>query len=505
MLKKQSFHLWVIVGTLLLVWMALLFRMNEPFYGHHENPPVWMSSTIRNMNQFGAQAVDFLPLRNEGPTDVNDPENWYYLNHPPTIVWLEAIATQLFGVNEGIPTPKESSIRMVGYIATMLTLPLFYVLVRRLTNENIALLSFLLYTITPITLYFGRTPHYDIILMPFVYLFMAVFINWMRVYTSKRSIKLAIIAVCLMWIDWPGAFYLVACGIFALVFGSNKHRIAIVGIGLITGLATAIIPVMYAILRPESIADLREVLELRTSTRATGIDSESFTLLEFLETYVEHMFTATSVAVLFLGTLGIIRLFLQKKDRNIYFILALIITPFVFMAIVPNSFNFHDWYKIHFLPGFSVAAGALIVAGWQLKPEGIKIYTKPFIVAICLSSIGVTAYWMFVLHSTSTNNHFERDLAAQLPLYTEESDFIATNFNQGYIKVEYYAYRNIEWGVSVDYLSEWLAQQDNIDLVYMLCLTEETVDSYDGDLSEYDYVVVGDKCRLLRIENTRND
>lgn len=500
MAKKQSLHLWVITGTLLLVWLMLLFRMGEPFFGHHENPPVWMSSTVRNMNQFGAQAVDFLPLRNPGPTDVNDPDNWYYLNHPPTIVWLEAIATQLFGVNEGLPTPKESSIRMVGYIATMLTLPLFYVLIRRLTNRDIALVSFVLYAITPITLYFGRTPHYDIVLMPVVYLFMAVFINWMRVYTTKRTIMLTASAVFLMWIDWPGAFYLGACGLFALIFGNKQQRIGIISIGVITGLATAVIPLMYAILRPESINDLREVLELRTSTRATGIDSESFTLLEFLETYIEHMFTTTSVAVLLLGTLGIIRLFLQKKDRNTYFLLALIITPFVFMAIVPNAFNFHDWYKIHFLPGFSVAAGVLIIAGWHLPAEGIKKYAKPFIVAICVSSVGVTIFWMLNLHSTSTNNHFERNLAAELPLYTEEDDTIATNVNQGYIKVEYYAYRNIEWGVSVDYMQDWLPQQESVDLVYMLCLSSDTVDTYDGALSEYDYVVVADTCRLIRID-----
>src|SRR5690606_28687502 len=120
----------------------------------------------------------------------------------------------------------------------------------------------------------------------------------------------------------------------------------------------------------------------------------------------------------------------------------------------------------------------------------IKKYAKPFIVAICVSSVGVTIFWMLNLHNTSTNNRFERDLAAELPFYTAEDDTIATNVNQGYIKVEYYAYRNIEWGVSLDYMEEWLPQQESVDLVYMLCLTSDTVNSYNGVLSEYDYVVV---------------
>jgi len=501
MSKKQIKHLWIMTFALLFLWLALLFRMDEPFYGHHENPPVWMSATVRNMNQFGPQAVNFLPLRNIGPADINNEDNWYYINHPPTIVWIEAIATQLFGVNEGIPTPKESSIRMVAYIATMLTLPLFYVLLRRLTNADTALIGFFLYLLTPITLYFGRTPHYDILLMPLVYLFMAIFINWMRRYTLQRTVMLTVTAIFLMWIDWPGAFYLAGCGVFALIFGQQKQRIGILAIGAIAIVATALIPVMYTIVYPDTISDLREILELRTSTRSTGIESEALTVRVFLETYFEHMLTATSVAVFIFGGIGIVRLFIEKKTRNIYFMLMVVITAFVFMAIVPNAFNFHDWYKIHFLPGFAMAGAALIYTGWHTEPDTVlKRYIKPFIVGLTVSSIGVTIFWMYMLHDTSTSNTFEREMAAEIPLYTDEDDLIATNFNQGYIKIEYYAYRNIRWGVPVEYMEEWLPEQESVDMVYMLCVDDGSVDSYDGFLSDYDYVVVGNRCRLIHIE-----
>lgn len=500
MIRKTS-HLWIITFALLFLWLTLLFRMDEPFYGHHENPPVWMSASVRNMNQFGPGAVNFLPLRNPGPRDIRDEDNWYYIHHPPTIVWIEAIATQLFGVNEGIPTPKESSIRMVAYIATMLTLPLFYVMLRRLSNADTALIGFFLYLLTPITLYFGRTPHYDIMLMPVVYLFMAIFINWMQRYTLQRSVMLTATAIFLMWIDWPGAFYLTGCGIFALIFGQRKQRIGILFIGMITFAATALIPLMYTLVYPDTISDLQEILQLRTSTRSTGFESETLTLMKFLETYLEHMLTVTSVAVFIFGSIGIGRLLIQKKNHNSFFILMLVITAFVFMATVPNSFNFHDWYKIHFLHGFSMAGATLIYSGWQQATSiGLKRYIKPLIVALSVSSIGVTIFWTYQLHDISIANTFARSMATELPLYTEEDDLIASNYNRVYIKIEYYAYRNIRWGILPDEAVRFYNETNSVDLYYLLCLTPETVDSYDGELSDLDYVVIADQCRLIHLE-----
>lgn len=495
MLKKQSSQLWVIVGILLVVWTALLFRMDEPFWGHHENPPTWMSAAVRTFNQYGAASVNFMVVRTPGPTTPED--GWYYLHHPPLIIWIEAITSQFFGYDADTLVPHESSIRMVAYVATMLTLSLFYVIARRLSNQKTALIALALYAFTPLTLYFGRTPHYDIMLMPFVYAFVAIFINWMRHYTQARTIALICVAIAMMWIDWPGAFYLTAMGIFALIFGKRQQRIGIVVIGVITLIATAAIPVMYEVLRPGSITEIFDILSLRTSTREAGFDSSSFTLVEFFARYFYDMVTVISFAVTILGAVGLVRLFFLKKTVNIYLLLALVMTPYVFMAIVPNSFHFHDWYKVHFLPSFGIAAAMLIYRSWSIPPDGLKRYIKPLVVAILITSLGLTIVWSIRLHQTSINNTFGREVAADLPLYTQEDDVIYSNVTSGFNKIEFYAYRNVQWGFLPETFAEDIQLEENLDAFYLLCLSPETVDSYDGLFSEYEYEQVGRECRLI--------
>jgi|GEM_PF-683925 len=502
MVKKVS-HLWIIVGLLLVVWGFLLYRVDAKLFGHHDASIVWMSAAVRNMNDFGAAAVDYLPLRMPEPTTPDNPDNYYYLHHPPTIIWIDAIASQLFGVNDPIPSPKEISMRMVAYIATMLSLPLLYVVVRRLLNENAALIALFLYAATPITLYFGRQPHYDILMMPLALLYIAIFISWMRKYSFSKSVMLFVVAAAMMWLDWPGVFYLAPLGVYALIFGNNKHRIAMIAIGVLTMIATGLIFVMYEILRPGTFTDdIMEIVELRTSTSSDGYTSPSFTISDYFKRQVQHFFTSASIAISIFGIIGIVRLLVSKKDRNIYLLLTVILIPILFMAIVRNSFYIHDWYKIHFMPGLTAAAGALIWAGWNTEPDTIiKRYIKPFIVAICVSSVGVTGYWLVSLHLTSINNVFERDLAEQLAMQTEVDDLIATNFDQLRTMVEYYAYRDVLWGVSQEAALEFIEEQEpgTVDLYYMICVEEETVDTYDGIFSEYEYTVIGGRCRLIHI------
>lgn len=495
-LNKQS-HIWVIVLALLMVWGALLFRLDEPFWGMHENPPTWMSAAVRTFNQYGPAAVNFMVVRTPGPTT---PETGhYYLHHPPLIIWIEALVTPFFGYDAQSLAPYEATIRMVAIIATMLTLALFYVIARRLSNAHGALIAFLIYACTPLTLYFGRAPHYDIMLMPFVYAFIAIFINWMRHYSQARTIALTLVAITMMWIDWPGAFYLAAMGLFALVLGGRRQRLGIVVIGGITLAATAIIPAMYAYLRPGSLNDIVEILSLRTSQQDAGFDSEAFTLSGFAIRYFYDMVTIISLSATILGAIGLMGVLLGKKTRARYLLLTLAITPYVFMAIVPNSFHFHNWYKVHFLPSYAIGAALLIMAGWQIAPTGFKRYIKPLIVAILITSVGLTLFWTARLHQTSIDNTFGRSVAADLPQYTEEDDLIYSNATANINKIEYYAYRTVQWGIDPAELATYVEEQATMDAYYLLCDTVYSLPDSDGAFASYPGQPIGDDCRLIHL------
>ncbi|MGJ3240752.1 MAG: ArnT family glycosyltransferase [Anaerolineae bacterium] len=486
-------HNWIIVGVLLILWGLLLFRINEPFYGHHESGLVWMGSAIRMFNQYGPEATNFLPIRTPGPST---PETGlYYLHHPPLIVWFSAISTYLFGYYQDTGAPYELSLRMVGIIATMLTLPIFYALARKLTSTHIALIGSILYALAPATVYFGRLPYYDMVVMPVILAFAYVFTRWMKAYRRSDSLVLALLGILAMWVAWAAGFFFFVFGIIALLYGKKAHRIDITIIGVVVGLATLAIPLLYQSLRPDAVNQLITAISARTSNELFFSENERFTVVEFIANYIRHMFLVVTVATTILGLIGFGFLITERKTLKNVVLLSLFFGPLIFMLTARSSFHFHDWYKLHFLPAFSISAALVIVKVWHLKPTGIRKYGKPFIVAILICSAVIQTYWTVYFHQR-TFNPLTRQLAAELPLHTAQDDLIGVSLNIFSVPVEYYAYRNILWGVSAEGVEEFYQEEETVDLKYLLC---EPFNN-DGFFAEFDYVLMLDEtCRLYHI------
>jgi hypothetical protein len=502
--NQRQLHYLIITLAFLAIWAVLCIRLNEPFFGHREGGSLWHAAAIRNWIQFGPEELDFLPIRTPGPTT---PETGlYYLHHPPLETWFIAVCTWFFGYDTTTSMPYEQSIRMVGMLFTLPTLSLLYVVARRLFDRKVAIISLFLYGFTPMIFYFGRMAYYDMVIMPFILAYIAVFINWMRQYTRQRTAILLIIAIAMMWIAWPAAFYLAGFGVIALIYGEGRQRRSMILIGGITLLFTLAIPLLYEALRPGTITELYEMFLYRSSNAESGEGSAHFTLVEFVARWLKDMFTTTSFAVTILGFLGMIIVLRRPKKRlEDVILITLFIIPFVFMLIVRNGFHFHDWYKVHFMPALVIGGAILIKTGWQLPPKGIKRYVRPLLFAILVTSLAVTVYWTVLLQQT-TYNDFARTLARELPAFTVEDDLIGSNVSRPYSEIEYYAYRNVIWGISVENAVKWYNEAtEEEEAYYLLCLDENPVDSYGGLLSDLPYQVVAESCRLVSLSRTIND
>lgn len=494
MLKKQSSHIWIIVGVLLILWGLLLININKPYFGHHETPFAWISATVRLFKEYGPQSTNFLPIYTPGPTTPETAE--YYLHHPPLIVWFASISAELFGYYPDSAQPFELSLRMVGVIATMLTLAIFYALARRLTSPLIALVAFIFYASAPVTIYFGRMPYYDMVIMPAILLFAYHFLRWMQSYSQRQTIILAIIGIFAMWIDWTAAFYFAVFGVIALIYGNRKQRIGIILIGFAVGIATLAIPVIYAILHEDTLRQLQEVIYTRTISQNVT-RTETFSLNTFITGLIAHMLQMLSISTTILGLIGLVILFRRKKTLVNVTMIGLFLGTFIFMVVARNPFQFHDWYKMHYLAIFSIAAAIVAVGAWKLKPEGIKIYAKPLIFAIVFCSLLANIYVLILLYPDV--HEFTPGLVAELPEYTQEDDFIATNFNNPIYPIEYYAYRNIRWGVPIEEIVSFYAEEETVDIYYLLYLEADAVNNYDGELSEFDYVILANEFRLIHL------
>lgn len=506
----KNWHYLIIIIALLIMFGLLLFRLDEPMFGHREGAVVWIASTVRMYNQYGAEALRFLPVRTMGPATPEGVN--YYLHHPPLTVWYTALSTWLFGYDVNTGTPYESSVRYGAILVTMPTLALLYAVAKRLTNKTSALIALLLFSFTPMMIYFGRTPIFDFMVLPFVLLFAYVFIGWMKQYSRRGTMWLILWATISIWTAWAGSPTIAFIGLVALIYGNKKQRVDMLIIYAWMLLATVAIPVVYELLKPGAITALLNVFLFRISDgtgsvtgSSTGSGSTSaLTLGNFLAQFLRDLITVVSVALSAFGLYGLVYFLLKRRDVKAAIMLAFFFGPLVFMLIFRNAFHFHDWYEVAFMPGFAFMGGWIVHRGWLLPPDGLKRYVKPLMVAITITSLGITAYWTVLLHQF-TLNPFTRALAAELPMYTEPMPYdenrvyLATNVSFPYDEVNYNAYRNIDWGVSMENLEEFYARNDVVDVDYFYCPEDENPEGYTGTFAESPYEIVAERCRLMHI------
>jgi hypothetical protein len=499
-------HTVIITIALLVFFGLLLFRLNEPMFGHREGAVVWIAASVRNYNQYGADVMRFLPIRTMGPAT---PEGaYYYLHHPPFTVWWTALASWLFGYNTTTGNPFESSVRYGAILVTMPTVCLLYALAKRLTDKTSALIAFLLFSFTPMMLYFGRTPIFDFMVLPFVFLFAYVFTNWIQNYSRRGTIWLMLWATISIWVAWAGSPTIGAIGLLAFLYGDKRHKVDMILIFVWMILATVSIPALYEILKPGAISALVNIFLFRVGGTTGSVTSPlDMTPMSFVLQFIRDLITVVSLALSVFGIWGTVLLLMRRRDVKAAILLAFLAGPLVFMLIFRNAFYFHDWYEVAFMPGFAILAGWVIHRAWQLPPDGLQRFVKPFVVAIVVTSLGISAYWTVILHQFTLNS-FTHALAEDLPLYTPEIPYeegvvrLATNVSFPYDEVSYNAYRNITWGVPLETLEEFYDSQATVQLDYFYCPKEGegTAEAYTGKFADFPYeIIVEGDCRLMHI------
>ncbi|MDQ7026486.1 MAG: glycosyltransferase family 39 protein [Anaerolineae bacterium] len=488
-----------IVVILLGIFALLAVRINVGWYGHHDENGRWISTAIRNYALYGADELGYLITTTPGP--ANPATLRYYVNHPPLIVWTAWLSSEIFGYYEsGMPYPdawpKEISVRLVSIFATMISLSAFYVLCRRLLNPHLALLALIFYGFTPMIAYFGRMPNHEPLALPFIYLFITVFINWIRRFTIRRSIILAVLAVSAMWIAWASAFFFATLGLVALIYGKKKHRIAIIGVGIITLLSTVAIPLFYDIQRPGAITDLLNAFVFRTSNRTLGRGSASFTIRQFIVQLFVHMVSAMTLAVVVFGTWGLTIAIRRKKSLTRAVIIALLGAPTGYMLVFRNAFYVHDYYKIFYMPIFIIGTVLAVHQLWLASRRGLGRFARPLVVAILVWSSVLGIIWFVILHQVAKVPDFQ-EISAILPNYSQETDIILTNLADVHPSIDYYTYRTLVYGIAPqDAILQ--AETDTRSIKYLYCaINDDDRAVLDELLGQFPSEMITDECRLL--------
>jgi 4-amino-4-deoxy-L-arabinose transferase-like glycosyltransferase len=500
-IKKKPQYIIPLIILLLTIWGILTLRVDASWFEHHGDNGRWISTGARNYVLYGASELRYLVTTDPAPTAINDLE--YYVHHPPLIVWLVSLSSDIFGrYNDDSQfiagTPYELSARLIPIFATMISLCAFYVIVRRLFGSRLAFLALVLYSFTPMTMYFGRMVNHEPLALAFLYLFIAIFIKWMRYYAHTRTLALIVLAGLAMWSAWAPVFFLFTLGIVALILGQKRQRIGIILIGVAILFITGAIFFYYGLAFDGTFDTLIEAFIFRTGNQSFSRNSEPFTLLEFVARQASHMLTTLSFAVVILGGYGIWITFRHYKHLQRAIPLALILAGVLYMIIFRNAVFVHDYYKIYLMAGMSITATVAMKYIFGMRQYGIQRYARPIAVSIVVTSFVASFWWTNSLYQIGMSD-FPDQVVSGVIENTKQDDLILTNLAEGIQTYSYYTYRDIRSMTITTALK--FAESEDRSTWYLLCagLDKSAVAGLPDLLADTGFIPIAEECQLISL------
>ncbi|MDD5326264.1 MAG: glycosyltransferase family 39 protein [Phycisphaerae bacterium] len=215
-MKKETFlnqtdnntpNFWFCGGLLVILLASITTRdITRPFYGLHSWAEASGAWVARVHVKYGLDYTKGLATWAVGNPPTQNPS--HYFDHPQLSALTKAGVMAVLGVSEW-------SSRIVRVITSVLILLLFLKILRGLVDDKTALLSGLIYTLSPLTGYFGLGD------WPVVFSFLALW-NYLVLIGAVRNgheptrlHKYGIAAGLFMALQfgWPGFFYAFAMGL----------------------------------------------------------------------------------------------------------------------------------------------------------------------------------------------------------------------------------------------------------------------------------------------------
>jgi dolichyl-phosphate-mannose-protein mannosyltransferase len=199
--------------------VGLTREIGRPWNGLHEWNGALYSLFARNFLRYPWEIHHGMPLIAVGEAIPAENERSIYPSHPAGLVWLVAAAFRVFGESEW-------AARLVPIMASLGSVVLLMLVVRRRWGDEIAIICGLLYSILPMTVYFGRMVNHE----PLCLFFMLSaawawdqLVNPAASTAGRRCAGVVWISAIIAgaWIDWAGALF---AGLFALCIVAQAIR-----------------------------------------------------------------------------------------------------------------------------------------------------------------------------------------------------------------------------------------------------------------------------------------
>lgn len=378
-----------LIVILLVAWALLTVRMSAPWYGVQEAGRVWISAAVRNHEFYGIERTGLMMTRRTAP--VPDAEDLgYYSHHPPMGVWVPTIVTQITGFHE-------TGMRFGFMALTLISLCIFYVLVRRLYGVRVGIWAVFFFSLTPMVAYMGGQPGFAQASIIVALLYFAVLIDWVRKPTRGRLIALIALAWLAVWTAWAAVFFIACGGLVAMLLGDKRHRVAVVGFGAVCVAAFITLITYYQSVWDGAINSILEAFVWRTSTASWRPETEPFTALEYAYRLTHDVAVYGSMSLILLAAFGLFALYKFGSSQTNFFTFGLLVSGMFYLLAFPNASYIHDYYKVYIFPALAISAAMTVV---HLRSHaGIKRFMRPVVDGLLVALFLSGGFIFVVLHS----------------------------------------------------------------------------------------------------------
>jgi 4-amino-4-deoxy-L-arabinose transferase-like glycosyltransferase len=330
----------------------VLFAQNldKAFIGHHDWNSAWHGIAARNMDRYGLLQVRFASVMNAEKTE---PSNFVYFTHyPPLVPIFVYLSIETFGIHNW-------SIRLVPVIFTLLTVAIIYLIADKFFDKRIALLSSIISSIFPITLYFSRIPTHDIIAMPFVLASIFFYFNFFKTPTKKNVFILFTTLLLSHLTHWSGYYTTPLFFIHFLLFAKQKNKI------LVSVLFPAFSIIMFSLHMIHLIwltgdpfgGGLISILKNRLNLAQKPLGYSEINYIKLESRLLAIYFTRPALILALIGLYACLKNILKNKITEKESIIIMLATIGVLpIALFRNLAYVHDFIVISNLPFFAIGA-----------------------------------------------------------------------------------------------------------------------------------------------------
>jgi len=339
----------------ILVFLLLSYKINQPFWGHHEFNGVYYGMIAKNYLRYGLWATKGGQVNNLYPVPAS--EFNYHVNHPATYPLLLAAAFRIFAASE-------STARLVSIVASVLGIVFLGKFITALYKDSVSWLAVVAVIFTPLFLYYGSLPVFEPLLFPVVTAGLWKYWTTRRIKLPWSVISISFLA---MLIDWPGFWLAIFLAIYE--FLSLKRRRFI---GFLIGsllLAFLLILAHQFLASGSAVEALKSVFSYRL-----GISQQPYTTLAWVRLLLTRSRAFWGLPIIVAVGLGFL-IALRSNQKLAVFLSAILGLSLMHILVFRNITWYHDYMLYHTIPFVGVSLGSLFHSVFVKTKSKVLVYT----------------------------------------------------------------------------------------------------------------------------------